>query len=209
MLYETAIESQRMDFNGGDTSETLQNITALVDLFDKHAHTEDNLVFPAVVQYEPAVVDAFEREHAKDHELSQRLRMLIRIFGTLETDEEITQLGSALRKAFVDFLVFNLEHMAKEEDIVNNVLWRYYTDEEIQGIEQNIVSSQTPETAALASKWMLRGLSNEEIIQWLRIVETNAPEHVFNNLFATAEKELPALRFRLILEGLTDGAMVA
>jgi hypothetical protein len=208
-LYETAIELQRTDFNGGNTSETLQNITMLVNLFDKHAHTEDNLVFPAVVQYEPAVVDAFEKEHAKDHELSQRLRMLIRIFGSLETDAEKIQLGSALRKAFVGFLVFNLEHMAKEEDIINNLLWRYYTDREIQGIEHNIVSSQTPEAAALASKWMLRGLSNEEIIQWLRIVEKNAPEHVFNNLFATAEKELPTLRFRLILEGLTDGAMVA
>jgi hypothetical protein len=56
---------------------------------------------------------------------------------------------------------------------------------------------------------MLRGLSNVEIAQWLRTVEKNAPEFVFNNLFSMAEKELPNARFRQVLEGLTEGAMLA
>jgi hemerythrin-like domain-containing protein len=210
MLYETAIELQRTDFNNEEESETiLQKITAVVDLFDNHAHTEDTMAFPAVEQYEPSVVDAFEKEHVKDHELSQKLRTLIVIFSSLKTDDEKINLGSAFRKAFVEFLVFNLEHMAKEEDVINNLLWRYYSDEEIQAIEQKIVSSQTPETAAIATKWMFRGLSNHEIVCWLKIVEKNAPEFVFNNLFGTAEKELPGLRFRQVLEGLTEGAMLA
>jgi hypothetical protein len=209
MLYETAIELQRTDFNEDEAGSILQKITAVVDLFDKHAHTEDTLVFPAVAQYEPSVVDVFEKEHVRDHELSQNLRTVISIFSSLETDEEKIQLGSALRKAFVDFLIFNLDHMAKEEDVINNLLWRYYRDEQIHVIEQKIISSQTPETASVVAQWMLRGLSNGEIIRWLKGVEKNAPEFVFNNLFAAAEKELPRLRFRQVLEGLTEGAMLA
>ncbi len=210
MLYETAIELQRTDFNNDDEAETiLQKIITVADLFDKHAHTEDTLVFPAVEQYEPSVVDAFEKEHVKDHELSQKLRTLITIFSSLKTDEEKLQLGSAIRKTFVEFLVFNLEHMAKEEDVINNLLWRYYRDEEILAIEHTIISSQVPEVASLASKWMLHGLSNQEIIRWLKAIEKNAPEIVFNNLFVAAEKELPGLRFRKVLEGLTEGAMIA
>lgn len=210
LLYHTATELQRTDFNKQEEAEAaLANITTVVDLFDKHAYHEDNQVFSAVQQYEPSVVDSFEQEHVKDHELSEKLRTLINIFSSLEKDEEKMQLGSAVRKSFVEFLAFNLEHMAKEEDIINNLLWRYYSDREIHAIEQQIISAQTPEATALVWKWMLRGLSNTEITSWLKAVEKNAPEFVFNNLFATAEKELPKHRFRLILEGLTEGAMLA
>jgi hypothetical protein len=76
-------------------------------------------------------------------------------------------------------------------------------------IEQKIASGQKPEVAAIAFKWMLRGLSNNEIVRWLKAVEKNAPEFVFNDLFATAEKELPNIRFRQVVEGLTEGQMVA
>src|SRR5215471_17955429 len=210
MLYETGIELQRADFNDEEEAvEMLTRIESVVNLFVKHAHHEDTLVFPAVEKYEPSVVDVFEQEHVKDHELGSKLRTLIAMFDSAESDDERIQLGSAIRKSFVEFLSFNLEHMAKEEDVINNLLWRYYTDEEIRGIEHQIVSSQTPEATAEASKWMLRGLSNQEITRWLKFVEKNAPEVVFNNLFSMAEKELPNVRFRQVLEGLTEGAMLA
>jgi hemerythrin-like domain-containing protein len=210
MLYETAIELQRTDFdNEEESAEALTKIENVVNFFDKHAHHEDTLVFPAVEKYEPSVVDAFEQEHIKDHELGARLRMLIAMFDSVENDEDKIQLGSAIRKSFVDFLTFNLEHMAKEEDIINNLLWRYYTDDEIRAIEYQIVSKQTLEATAVASKWMLRGLSNQEITRWLKLVEKDAPEVVFNNLFSMAEKELSNARFRQVLEGLTEGAMLA
>jgi len=164
LLYHTAAELQRTDFNKQqEAEEALANIRTVVDLFDKHAYHEDNQVFSAVEQYEPSVVDSFEQEHVKDHELSEKLRTLMNIFDSLEKDQEKIQLGSAIRKAFVEFLAFNLEHMAKEEDIINNLLWRYYGDDEIHAIEQQIISSQTPEATASVWKWMLRGLSNTEI----------------------------------------------
>ena len=57
--------------------------------------------------------------------------------------------------------------------------------------------------------WMMKGMNNAEITGWLRAVQENAPEQVFNTLFTIAEKELPYQRFRKILEDLTEGAMVA
>jgi len=205
MLYETAAELQRTDFNiEEEVTSVIANITTVVDIFDKHAYNEDHFVFPAVEQYEPSVVDSFEQEHVRDHELSTQLRTLINIYGSLKADEERIQLGSALRKAFVDFLAFNLVHMAKEEDIINNLLWRYYTDAQIRAIEKQIIAMQTPESTAVVWKWMLRGLSNREIIDWLRAVEKSVPRLVFNNLVATAEKELPRDRFQQVVDELTE-----
>ena len=207
MLYETATELQRADFdNEEEATSVLANITTIVDVFDKHAHNEDFFVFSVLAQYEPSVIDSFEQEHIRDHELSTQLTTLINIYGSLETDEEKIQLGSALRKAFVDFLAFNLVHMAKEEDIINNLLWRYYTDEQIRAIEKQIISNQTPESTAVVWKWMIRGLSNGEISNWLKTVEKNAPQVVFKNLFLAAEKELPRDRFRQVVNELTEAA---
>lgn len=210
ILYDTASELQRTDFNNQREAETvLQRITAVVDLFDKHAYVEDTLVFAAVEQYEPSIVDAFEQEHIKDHELMEKLRVMMQMFHSLTKEDEKIQIGSAIRKSFVELLTFNLDHMAKEEDIINNLLWRYYSDAEIHTLEQQIVSSQTPESIAFITKWMLRALSNQEITRWLKAVEKNEPEFVFNNLFAAAEQELPNTRFRQVLEGLSEGAMLA
>jgi hypothetical protein len=207
MLYETAAQLQRTDFNNKEEVTSLQaNITTVVDVFDKHAYNEDYFVFAAIAEYEPSVVDSFEQEHVRDHELSTQLRTLINIYGTLETDEEKIQLGSALRKAFVDFLAFNLVHMAKEEDVINNLLWRYYTDDQIRALERQIISNQPAESTAIVWKWMLHGLSNHEITQWLKTIEKNAPAVVFNNLFTTAEEELPVNRFRQVVDELMQAA---
>ena len=207
MLYETAAQLQRTDFNNKEEVTSLHaNITTVVDVFDKHAYNEDYFVFAAIAEYEPSVVDSFEQEHVRDHELSTQLRTLINIYGTLETDEEKIQLGSALRKAFVDFLAFNLVHMAKEEDVINNLLWRYYTDDQIRALERQIISNQPAESTAIVWKWMLHGLSNHEITQWLKTIEKNAPAVVFNNLFTTAEEELPVNRFRQVVDELMQAA---
>jgi hemerythrin-like domain-containing protein len=209
-LYETGLALQRTDFtNEEEALSILQSINKIVELFESHAYHEDNYIFTAIEQYEPSVADAFEKEHVKDHELGEKLSALLASYNTLKTDAEKIQYGSDIRTTFVDFMAFNLVHMAKEEDIINNLLWRYYSDEEILAIEHKIVSNQNPEDAATVLKWMIRGLSNVEIINWMKAVEKNAPEEIFNKLFITAENELNEDRFRIIIEGLTEGQMVA
>ena len=206
MLYETAIELQRTDFNNEEETTLLLNeITTVLDVFDKHAYHEDHFVFAAMQEFEPSVIDSFEQEHVKDHELATSLETLINIYHSPISDEERMQLGSAMRKAFVEFLSFNLVHMAKEEDIINNLLWRYYSDEQIRSIERKLVAAQTPQSVSIVWKWMLRGLSNQEISNWLTNVEKNAPVAVFNNLVALAEKELPDFRFRQVVGGILQG----
>jgi len=101
-------------------------------------------------------------------------------------------------------MVFNLEHMAKEESILNKILWRYYSDEEILGIQRKIVAGLSPWSASVGTRWMMRGLNNPEIIYWLKAVEESAPEAVFQNLFAIAKKELSEHRFRQVQEALEE-----
>jgi hypothetical protein len=210
LLYETAMKIQHTDFwNVEEADEIIERVAEVVRLFEKHAGTEDALVFPLMEKYDPAVGDAFEQEHVKDHLLGSQLNAALAAYRHAAVITDKAEAGREIQLAFSRFLIFNLEHMAKEEDIINQILWRHYTDAELAAVTQQIVSTMPPDYLGIFSKWMMRGLSNAEISGWLREVEKNAPEPVFQGLFAIAEKELPERRFRLVLESLTEGAMLA
>jgi hypothetical protein len=87
----------------------------------------------------------------------------------------------------VDFIAFNLVHMAKEEDIINNLLWRYYTEDKYAPSKD-----RSYQTKHLSQRLLLEmddpGLSTAKSINWLKTVEKNAPQIVFKNLFLTAVK---------------------
>ena len=209
LLYDTGLLLQQTNFTHPEEAEAaLSRVRHVLDVFDKHAQHEDNSILPAIQEYEPALVDAFEQEHVEDHKLAENLRALIAQFE-IEKSEAKSRIGHEILMSFVAFMTFNLNHMAKEETVLNERLWRYYTDAEIVEINHRIISSIPQEDMAFTSSWMMRGLSNSEISRWLKEVQRNAPEYVFSALFTIAERELPHDRFRKILEDLTEGAMVA
>lgn len=210
MLYETAIAVQQTDFtNEQETEQLMRVISDVIFLFEKHAHSEDTFILPAISNYEPSVVDTFEQEHDKDHALGERLKVYLQILDSVSSAEERINAGSGLTLSFVEFVIFNLDHMAKEESLLNNILWRHYSDEEILNFERSIIANVEPASMAIFSKWMMRGMNNNEIVTWLRKAEQAAPEPVFQALFKTAEQELSEKRFRQVLEGLSEGTMTA
>jgi hypothetical protein len=210
MLFETALHIQHTDFwNAEETEEVIERISEAVRLFDKHAFSEDNHIFPAVEKYDPAIADAFEQEHVKDHLLGKTLAESIICYHAAPVITEKAEAAKEVQVGFVKFMVFNLEHMAKEEDVLNKILWRYYTDAELMAITRRIIADVPADYLLQYNKWMIRGLNNGEITEWLRAVQKNSPAEVFQSLFAIAEKELPGKRFRLVSEGLTEALVLA
>jgi hypothetical protein len=210
MLYHTANKLQQTDFSDAAEGDlVMKQVIEIMDLFDRHAFTEDSFILPAIEQHEPGVASLFENEHVEDHGLSNRLRSLVHMFNHTFSPLEKNILGGSIRFAFVQFLIFNLEHMGKEEDVLNNLLWAHYADEELHGITREILAHIAPEDMARYSRWMIKGLSNSEIIAWLKEVRNTAPGFVFTNLFTMAEAELPEQRWLKVKDSLVDGAMVA
>ncbi len=210
LLYDTALTIQQTDFSNPEDAEMImEKIRKTLHAFDGHAVVEDEYVLSAIEQYEPALADAFEQEHAEDHAIADKLRILLSSLAQITEAEQQQQKAIELMHAFNAFMTFNIEHMAKEESVLNDRLWRYYSDAEIIAINHRIVANLKPDDMGFYSSWMMKGLSNAEISNWLKEVQTNAPDFVFGNLFSIAEKELPQTRFRKILEDLTEGAMVA
>lgn len=210
MLYETATALQQAVFsNAAEAAGIIEKIETVVTAFEQHAHTEDHFVFAAIAAYEPATVAVFEQEHEEDHALGLQLQNWLTQFGCAESPIAKQSIGEELVKSFIQFMVFNLKHMAKEEDIINKLLWRYYTDAELKQITKEITSRIPPHLMMMYSRWMIKGMSNTEITCWLKEIKNSAPEPVWGALLALTEQELPANRWSLVGEALTEGAMVA
>ncbi|ULQ53173.1 hemerythrin domain-containing protein [Flavihumibacter fluvii] len=205
LLYETATSLQQTDFFDIEaTAATLSQLESTIELFEKHAATEDNFLFGALQRYEPSIIDAFTADHQEDAILGNRLRGLITALLHAVTTTDKQTIGASITAAFVDFMVFNLEHMAEEEDIINKILWQHYTDAELHGITARIVASIPPTSAKKFNTWMMRGLNNSEIITWLKNVRHNAPEFIYQDLLLTAMQELIPQRWKVIREELTE-----
>jgi hemerythrin-like domain-containing protein len=208
-LYDTALQLQQADFTSASESESaLEKVREVVMLFDEHAHKEDTFVLPAILQYEPSVVDAFEQEHVADLALARQLSDAVKQLDSLLKAADREAAGRKLNVIFVEFVAFNLKHMAKEEDVINNILWRYYTDGEILQIQNRIVESTEPWHQDFFSKWMLRGINNTEAAAWLMAVQRIAPSIVYQTLFNKARQEYSKKRFQHLVESLQENVVL-
>ena len=209
-LYQTALQLQQTDFTESEQIEDAVNkVKEVVMLFEGHAHKEDHFVLPMINEYEPSVVATFNAEHQKDEQLGMELNKAVEKLSTGTTSTEKVFVGRELTECFVRFMVFNLEHMAKEEDIINKILWRYYSDDEIKAVVTKISQSTPPWMQDFYFKWMLRGISNGEAITWLKTVEKTQPPVVFQTLVQKAGQELPRKRFQKIRQSLQQAVVVA
>jgi hypothetical protein len=210
MLYDAALSLQQTDFSRIHEKEAvMQKILKVIQLFDTHAQQEDDYVLNAIAVYEPTVVDVFKLEHVQDLKNYIAINKAANEMKHVATKAEAVVKGKALSKAFVTFMTYNLNRMNKEEEVLNHLLWRYYSDEELKALENEIINAVTVDKESFLQKWMMRGMNNTEITAWLKEAEQEPTGQQFQNLFAIAENELSKKRFLQLVEALTEGVMMA
>jgi hypothetical protein len=192
LLYDTALMLQQTLF--ADTTEAevaLDRVKTVINTFQQHAHHEDTFMLPAAGAFVPRIVEEFEKEHEEDMELGNRLIHIINSFRSARLPRERNMCGADLTKAFTDFMMFNIGHMAKEEVKINPVLWDHYTDQELMALNARLAATIPAEEKIFNAKWMMRGINKAEAIAWLTAVKQTAPSFVFQQLLDLTETELP------------------
>lgn len=205
MLYDTALTLQQTYFADEKEAETaLGKVEDVLFMFENHAHHEDNFIFPIVQEQEPSLVDEFEKEHVTDLKLSNNLKNLLNIYRNVNFTEEKIAAGSALTRSFIEFMVFNLDHMGKEELLLNPVMWKYYSDEQLMEFNRKLVANIPPDQMAMGSKWMMRGINYADAVSWLGGIKAGAPSFVYDSLIQLAQNEMHPALFGRVMDALQD-----
>lgn len=84
------------------------------------------------------------------------------------------------------------------EILVKKKSWRRYSDAELAESDQKFSIGKPYDNMAPYSTWSVRGLSNDEILRWIKQVKQNAPEFMYRGLLAVTEKEVNANRWSQI-----------
>ncbi|MGB8194041.1 MAG: hemerythrin domain-containing protein [Chitinophagaceae bacterium] len=191
MLYNMALTIQHTDFSREEEAKaTLRKMKQVLELYAEHGGHEDNIVFPAVREVSPATVASLEAEHEKDEQLTNDLLLQIHTYRYAANIIEKVAVGYSIHLAFQEFVAFNLQHMCREEQTINPLLWEKYSDLELMQLQKEVRMQVKPESEIIFTRWMLQGLSDGEIKMWFSKVQESAPAAVWNGLWLIAIDEL-------------------
>lgn len=189
-MSDTLLAVGRLDCADADeVAEVLATVRALIAMCSDHLEHEERRIHPAMEERCPGSSAQTAGDH-NDHRAA---------FIALEADVRAVEAAPPERRAaealrlYRQLAVFvgeNFVHMHAEEVENTTILWQTYTDAELAGIHQSILSAIAPERMASYMRWMVPFQSPAERAAMLGGMQQKAPAPVFEGLLATVRPYL-------------------
>ncbi len=193
MLYSTGMKIQKTDFTDDkQRKEAVALLAEVLELIERHSLHEDTYIFPHVTTYDGALLAELEEDHAHGHKLDSKLLQLVDELQVPTNHTTLQSVGAELFHTFNRYIAFHLEHMEKEEEKVNPLLWKYYSDEEITRMKSPIVNSGDSGLLLKEIAWTLQSISSNEAIQWLIGLQSRVSLETMEGFKKVAKEVLPA-----------------
>ena len=136
-LYHTAIFLDHTNFRlEGEALNAGDKVAETVHLLEEHNLQLDHFLRETINDYEPSVVDTFQQEQRKCAHLLQQLCIRTGNLSGCRDNRERFRAGAELNRSFVALTLFCLTLMERKESGLNRVLWRYYSDAELEVMQQ-------------------------------------------------------------------------
>lgn len=197
-MFDTALRLQSTDLVGDVLSITVvEQVAQLLDAVETHACREDHLINEPLESLDPKMSNLFQREHELNQRLGIVIKNLLLDWYNAGNDTMRTCIVTRLTYAFNEFIVFNLDHMNREEIEINRILWKNYSDEEIHVTGQRLLQSVPPQKIAGSIRWIVRGINDYELVQWMKMLRKESSQFSFE-MTSIIEQELDISRMERI-----------
>ena len=198
-LYHTALQIQQTNFLCAEQTEaTLNRVREITLLFAEQSKRQDQHVLPALQPFEPSVLCTLQEEHTSIERLGKELQDLVDRMELAHNEADRLEAGQMLNETFTAFTAAQLRHMAHEEGIGNTILWRYYTDGELQTIHAQAEEATAPWIRDFFQGWMLRGINDLEAATWVNTIQRQQSEIAYRTLLQKCATEFSPVRLRSI-----------
>jgi hypothetical protein len=149
LLCNTALSIQTTDYTAtAKWARLIQQVKKTCAIFKSYAEKEENILFPLLHSYEPALV-AILRDNQRNR--MHYLSAFCELFTAAQAanDKQKSKLFShTLLYRFDEFVASVLQQLNEQERMINAVLWNYYNDKELAQIAASFsisLSVSTPE----------------------------------------------------------------
>ena len=157
----------------------------VVTFCEDHRTHEDRLVLPVLGERLHGTLDSVHAAHACQPVHVAELRALADALRTASEDRK-QLVGRTLYLHFSTFAAELLLHMAEEERVIQPLLERSFSDDELSAIQGELIASLTPAEKMRAAPWLLRGTNRVERALFLRGVAATAPRAVVDVFLGVA-----------------------
>jgi hypothetical protein len=199
MLFDAGAKIQQTDFSKSkQANAAIEAIKQSTRSFLYHLSKEDKVIYHSVVLYAPYIVAMIEQTNLKDQALAESIDKIIDQQSEQDTKKEMIAFGHQLQAVFFEFTAAVLQHMSKEETVINEILWSNYSDTQLVGMEVEIMKQATSSDCTWYTGKILKVLSNREILMWVDIIKEHASPFMLKKLISTARIVLPIDRWQMI-----------
>ena len=199
MLFDAGAKIQQTDFTKSKQAiATIEAIKQSTRSFLYHLSKEDKIIYHSVVLYAPYIVAMIEQTNLKDQVLAESIDKIIDQQKEQDTKKEMIAFGHQLQAVFFEFTAAVLQHMNKEETVINEILWSNYSDTQLVGMEVEIMKQAASSDCSWYTGKILKELSNREILMWVNLIKEHASPFMLKKLISTARIVLPIDRWQMI-----------
>lgn len=210
MLYETAISLQLTDFRTGSGLEQVAGkINTIILLTEDYSAKEEEYVLAALAEYEPSVADTFRQKHAALRRGAEELAIIVQEATGATDVQQRVEAGRRLESLYTQFLRCQLKIMAEKERVLQPLLARYYGDETLHALQQELMQHDDCQLCLLQANWIIKTLEEEDLVAWLKTVEKKASPECMQLLLTATEEQMEGPRFGKLTEALTEGVLLA
>ena len=199
MLFDAGARIQQADFTKAkEANAAIEAAKQTTRSFLYHVSKEDNILYHSVILYAPYIVAMIEQTNVKDEALARSVDKIIDGYKDLISKKDMIAFGHQLQAVFFEFTAVVLQHMNKEETVINELLWANYSDKQLVVIEVEMLKQSTPEACTWYTGKILKELSNSEIIIWINGIAEHASSGIIEKLISTTQRVLPIDRWQMI-----------
>jgi len=207
-LLQVSLQLQQTDFNlEEEAEETIGKVLEVVMLFRDQADREKKYILPLVSEWEPAICATLQNTYLKSHNLSVILYKLAERFPGCNATNEKLDCAMSISETFQSFTILNLAQLSEKETIINNILWRHYSDEAIMHHSGRMERNTAPWIADFYAGWIARGLNNRELVQWLTAIRVSMPSVAYRSIIQKIQKDFSRQRFLKINHYLSEALL--
>ncbi|NTS40518.1 hypothetical protein HRG84_06340 [Flavisolibacter sp. BT320] len=138
-LYETGAWLQQADVDETlESGVTVSRLQAVVNLLQAYLAFGERHILPAVIAYESAIADSLVQERANLSRLLKPLEVRINVQEKLSQQTVLDSDTEGLATCFESLALQTIQYLRREENLAGKILWRYYSDAELQAMATSL-----------------------------------------------------------------------
>ncbi len=178
-LSQLLLLAGKTDYTKSDSVNKLNDLTKeVLEILDLHLHSEEDVILPAV----EAKVPGSAHENIEEHKaLEKEVDDIAAQINTIKANPN-PAFGIAFFNAINGFMSRYLLHMQMEENEINTIIWKTFTDEEIMAWHGQVMSTLKPDQITLWFKYIVPALNPMEQSIILGGFKMNAPPEFYQTV---------------------------